>query len=322
MAFKLTALTALSGFAGSSAVVSDSFSQWAAAHNKTYASKEEFYARRNVFAANAARVAAHNAEAAQGLHTFTLGLNQHADLTAEEFSSRLLPFQVTTTDLDKQQSPSSSNSLPASVDWSAEGDTTPVYNQGSLGAAWAFAGAEVVESGVAIKSGKLTPLSATQLAECSDQMSWQKYTMTHGLCAAAGYPAPSGKCQDASCTPVARVSAWTAVTPGDETALMEAVAQGTVYVGVEADQPAFMLYTGGVLTVPCGSNVNHALQLVGYGTDKNGGDYWKARNSWGASWGEAGYIRLGRGKKFNPSGQCGIQTYASFPVIAAASDAQ
>merc|ERR1712232_584141 len=54
---------------------------------------------------------------------------------------------------------------------------------------------------------------------------------------------------------------------------------------------------------------DHAIQLVGYGTQGNAsssrqllgggggggsGDYWLVRNSWGPGWGEKGYIRIKR----------------------------
>ena len=47
-----------------------------------------------------------------------------------------------------------------------------------------------------------------------------------------------------------------------------------------------------------------AVQLVGYGTDAKDGDYWIVRNSWGGTWGEAGYIRLKR----TPATECGTNS--------------
>jgi C1A family cysteine protease len=46
----------------------------------------------------------------------------------------------------------------------------------------------------------------------------------------------------------------------------------------------------------CGRNINHGVLVVG-ATD----GYWKIKNSWGTSWGENGYIRIGRG---NTCGVC------------------
>ncbi len=50
----------------------------------------------------------------------------------------------------------------------------------------------------------------------------------------------------------------------------------------------------GVFKDDCGADVDHAIVLVGYGTDASAGDYWLIRNSWSSGWGEAGYIRLAR----------------------------
>merc|ERR1712039_180709 len=88
---------------------------------------------------------------------------------------------------------------------------------------------------------------------------------------------------------------------------------GPVSIAVEADKSAFQLYRGGILSSTCGSNLDHGVLLVGYGTD-NGQDYWKVKNSWGTSFGENGYIRLKRGK--GGKGECGLLSGPpSFPVV-------
>lgn len=77
----------------------------------------------------------------------------------------------------------------------------------------------------------------------------------------------------------------------------------------------FFLIIQGVFTGECGTNLDHGVVVVGYGTE-NGEDYWLVRNSWSREWGEDGYIKLQRNVRGTNTGKCGISMEASYPVKA------
>merc|ERR1712166_356949 len=119
------------------------------------------------------------------------------------------------------------------------------------------------------------------------------------------YTAKDGSCQDSSIAGVASAEGVTNVRPFFASALLAAIELGPVSVTVEADTRAFQGYTGGVLnSSACGTQLDHAITAVGWGTE-SGQDYYLVRNSWGASWGDAGYIKIAA-KKVG-FGICGIQ---------------
>lgn len=101
------------------------------------------------------------------------GLNQFADLTAEEFKSTvLMPSQpapvlpperyVTVRSYD--------GPLPSSLDWRDKGVVTEVKDQGSVGSCWAFSTVGNVEGQWAMAGHNLTSLSAEQLVDCDSTL--------------------------------------------------------------------------------------------------------------------------------------------------------
>jgi len=53
--------------------------------------------------------------------------------------------------------------------------------------------------------------------------------------------------------------------------------------------------------------LDHAVTAVGFGTDVASGlDCFLVRNSWGSSWGDQGYIKIGQSGSGGAPGYCGI----------------
>ena len=75
--------------------------------------------------------------------------------------------------------------------------------------------------------------------------------------------------------------------------------QGQV-VSVAVDATNWSRYSSGVFS-NCSNRLNHGVTLVGV----NNGAWW-IKNSWGASWGEKGFIRLASG---NTCGVCNMAVY-------------
>ena len=136
----------------------------------------------------------------------------------------------------------------------------------------------------------------------------------------------------------ATIKSFVALPYNNYSALMNAVVSvGPISVSGAAEP--WQSYETGVFNSNCGADVDHAIVLDGYGHDASANlDYYLIRNSWGAGWGEAGYIRIkrvgdqtaepcytdnspsdGDGCDNGPSsiqvcGLCGILSDSSYPV--------
>ncbi|EFJ30432.1 hypothetical protein SELMODRAFT_89437, partial [Selaginella moellendorffii] len=103
------------------------------------------------------------------------------------------------------------------------------------------------------------------------------------------------------------------VLPNNEEALKKAVAHQPVSVMIDAGCPAFKFYKSGILTSSCGTDLNHAVTIVGYGITSDGKKYWIVKNSWGTEWGDDGYVYMQRDTGVS-TGLCGINMNPSYPT--------
>jgi C1A family cysteine protease len=195
----------------------------------------------------------------------------------------------------------SSLTLPDYVNWVQMGAVTDIKNQGACGACWAFSTTGALEGAKFVKTGELIALSEQNLLDCDhSDMGCNGGLMddafkfdekSGGLCSEADYPyqAVQNDSCNTACTdvPGSIVKTFVDVPPGDERALLSAVAMQPISVAIQADQFPFQFYRRGVLNdESCGEHaqVDHGVLAVGYGTDLDTQiPYWLVKNSWGES---------------------------------------
>jgi len=301
------------------------FNNWKALHGKEYASIEEEEARFEVFMDNHNMIEAHNAKG----ESFTMAHNEFSDMTPEEFKSQMNGFRPRVSQNTGATSTHAiSGETPATKDWRDENVVTPVKNQGQCGSCWAFSTTGSVEAANLVKNGGSNTdakniLSEQELVDCSHEggnAGCQGGLMDNGFQflikqGATGddtegsypYQAKNGQCRKSNGTPSnIQVTGFTDVNPTEEDLKNAVGTVGPVSIAIEADQLVFQFYSSGVIRSGCGDQLDHGVLLVGY-TD----DAWIVKNSWGADWGEMGYVRIEMGKNL-----CGIQNSASYPTVA------
>jgi len=284
--------------------------EFKAEHNKNYADAAEEASRFAVFVENLKIIDARNAADDGATH----GLNKFSDMSQEEFKRSFLNYvprgyENRTYDEVEPLAPGAT----VNKDWTGT-LTTPVKNQGYCGSCWAFSATEQIESDYIRQHGSVQILSAQQVTSCAGEGSqgcnggWTESGFDYakgGLELDSDYPYTSGKagvtgtCKTSSALFVVKTTGYTTVSGGKYFGKTNEAGMAT-YVGATGplsicvDAETWSSYSGGVMSV-CGQSVDHCVQAVGINTAA-ATPYWKVRNSWGVSWGEAGYIRLAYGK--------------------------
>jgi len=286
----------------------------------------------------------HTVNAIEALHTSdetaTFKVNQFSGMSWDDFAATMLNFHG--------GAPALSNVpflgyIEGEADDAVDWDVTPAKDQGSCGSCWAFGTIGGIEAKHKQATGETVSLSEQQLIDCDKSCDGQGTTCDeHCNCGCDGgqadwsygnyldnaptytevsypYKAMNGQCQTGTDSGI-RVIGFTAVqtmasrgmgSQGmTDATLAAAVTQGAVVVAVAANFQ-FQVYSGGVLTnVPTSCGLNHQVMVTGYGPD-----YWKIKNSWGATWGEGGFIRFARATK--GCGPFGLLLYpGSVPTLA------
>lgn len=99
---------------------------------------------------------------------------------------------------------------------------------------------------------------------------------------------PEGKCVGLARYPNATIAEYGSIS-GQSAMMSEIHSRGPISCGIDASK--ILDYTSGIYDGP-GSEVDHVISVVGWGTDETTGNmYWIIRNSWGEYWGEFGYMR-------------------------------
>lgn len=305
------------------------YKSWMAKHGKTQNGLGG--SRFEIFKDNLRFIDEHNSQN----RSYKLGLNRFADLTNQEYRAMYLGTRTDATRrLMKSRVASqrytfkAGDQLPESVDWRRLGAVNPIKDQGRCGSCWAFSTIAAVEGINQIVTGELISLSEQELVDCDKaynggcngglmDYAFQFIIQNGGIDTEKHYPYLG---VDSTCdlsrknSKVVSIDGYEDVSPYDEKSLKKAVAHQPVSVAIEAGGRPFQLYQSGVFSGECGSELDHGVVAVGYGTE-NGMDYWLVRNSWGTAWGEEGYVKLERNllDTYN-AGKCGIAMEASYPV--------
>jgi C1A family cysteine protease len=302
--------------------VETDFSSWLANYAKSYATDEEYEYRLSVFSANADLVKQLNDQSEDA----RFALNKFADLTSDEFKSYYLGYVHFGRASPQLDIPNVA--APDSFDWISKGKVTAVKDQKQCGSCWAFSATENIESVWMIAKGltpsNFKPLAPQQIVDCDredggcnggDTVTAFEYVIkAGGQDTEESYPyhAVNQACQFKPADVEARITSYKYATRTRNEDEMKTAVATVAPLSICVDAASWQFYSGGVFKKSqCGTQLDHCVQITGYDTaSTTPTPYWEVRNSWGADWGEKGFIRLEYG-----TNTCGCADEATTAVV-------
>ncbi|XP_076923975.1 senescence-specific cysteine protease SAG39-like [Bidens hawaiensis] len=294
-------------------------------YGRVYKDAAEKEMRFRIFKDNVEYIEAFNRE---GGKSYKLGVNAFTDLTNEEFRASRNGFKASSRPRTTGFRYVNLTTVPSSMDWRQKGAVTPVKDQGQCGCCWAFSAVAATEGINKLSTGNLISLSEQELVDCDtsgeDQgcngglmdEAFKFIIQNSGITTETNYPYQGidGTCSTTKeSSHVAKITGYEDVPASSEAALLKAVAMQPVSVAIDASGRDFQSYQSGVFTGECGTELDHGVTAVGYGTADDGTEYWLVKNSWGTTWGEEGYNRMQRDVD-SEDGLCGIAMMAPYPT--------
>jgi len=309
----------------------DEFENFKRTYNKKYKTAAENEYRYRVFESNVERASRLNTP--DSLAKF--GVTKFMDLTPTEFKKFYLMSDLELSTLPQKpvwekeaeaQGVIRGGAYPTTFDWSSKGMVTAVKNQEQCGSCWAFSATETIESVYAIDTTKSPATLAPQpIVDCDtggeDQGcdggypygAYEYIIQAGGQESESDYPytGEDGTCQFNQADIVDTISNWKYVTQSSDEKVMQAFVYTKSPISVCVDAEIWQTYQGGVITTDsgCGNSLDHCVQITGWLTE-NSTACWNVRNSWGADWGENGYIWVERGADV-----CGIADLVTIPIV-------
>ena len=139
---------------------------------------------------------------------------------------------------------------------------------------------------MAVLTGYLNEVSVQELIDCVTRNEGCNggdfdyafdFAAKHGLSSFSDYRFIQGEgtCRAGQYPIVSRIDNAYETRVCSTSDLMNKVAQRPVAVAIDGSCDAFVHYSGGLFTASCGRELNHAVTVVGYGTDvATGTPYW------------------------------------------------